>query len=128
MEIIFDIVANALKFIAMKTGLSYMEINIIVYYFIIPFSYIVLLDIYFKKHYLKILFALCSIVFILTIRNFKDFSIWLFEKSANFLNAFNFLGIDYTFASVIICVIVVIIIYAILIRMIIIKDKKAKIG
>jgi len=57
-RIIFKIVANSLSFIGSKTGLTYNEINIIVYYFGIPFSWLCLLDIIFNFHYFKIAFAI----------------------------------------------------------------------
>ena len=47
MNSIFRIVANLLLHIGHITGLTYDEINIIVYYFLIPLSWLVLLDIIF---------------------------------------------------------------------------------
>lgn len=126
MNSIFNSVAYTLNIFANKTGLTYEEINIIVYYFIIPFTYVILIDKYFKKHYLKISFIIVSVIFFISIKSFKNFSEWLFEKSAIFLNSFNFLGMDYYYASVVICVFVVILIYGILIALLIKKKRKLK--
>lgn len=55
-RLIFMKVAGILTILAKKTKVTYKEINIIVYFFIIPFSYLVLLDVLFQFHYLKIAF------------------------------------------------------------------------
>jgi len=115
---IFKIVANSLLFIGNKTGLSYNEINIIVYYFGIPFSWLCLLDIILNVHYFKITFAIFTLGFIVGCRNFKTYSDWLFDKSVSFLNYFNKYGSNYVTSSVWICVSLPIIIYAILIFLI----------
>jgi hypothetical protein len=117
-RIIFKIVANSLSFIGHKTGLTYNEINIIVYYFGIPFSWLCLLDIIFNFHYFKIAFVIFTLGFIVGCRNFKTYSDWLFDKSVSFLNYFNKYGSNYVTSSVWICVSLPIIIYAILIFLI----------
>ncbi len=110
MDIIFRIVSNALNFIAAQNGLTYPEVNILIYFFIIPFTYLILLDIYIRKHYLKILWILFSVIFFVSVR-FNEFSNWLFKKSQDFLKWFNIIGLNYITSSVIICVIVVLAIY-----------------
>lgn len=117
-SIVFKIVANSLSFIGNKTGLTYNEINILVYYFCIPFSWLCLLDIIFSFHYLKIAFVIFTMGFIAGCRNFKTYSDWLFEKSVLFLNYFNRYGSNYVATSVWICVSLPIVIYAILILLI----------
>jgi len=111
MGIIFQLVAGTLFGIAEITGLSYNEVNIIVYYIIIPFTWTVLLDKIFKFHYFKISFSLIILGFLLFIKDYYDFCDWLFEKSADFLLS---LG-DYIIMSVIVCVFLVIIVYMVLI-------------
>ncbi len=64
MDIIFQIIAGVLNVIAAVTGLSYVEINILVYYFVIPFTYLVLIDLYCRIHYLKIIWIVFSIIFL----------------------------------------------------------------
>jgi hypothetical protein len=117
-KIIFKIVANCLSLIGRKTGFTYNEVNIIVYYFIIPFTWICLLDVIFQFHFLKLAFAIFTLGFIFGCRNFKSYSDWLFDKSVSFLNYFNKYGSNYVASSVWICVSLPIVIYAILIFLI----------
>ncbi len=126
METIFNIVANVLFSIAQNTGLSYNEINIIIYYVIIPFSFAVLIDIYFSKHAAKIFFFALMLIAGFIIQDFSKFSDWLFSISVNFLNIFSFIGINYITSSVIICVFLVIMIYIFLITAIVKKRNKLK--
>ncbi|MCX6163369.1 MAG: hypothetical protein NTU73_00655 [Ignavibacteriae bacterium] len=129
MGVIFYIVAGTLDLIAQLTGLTYEEINIIVYYFFIPFSWVVLIDKIYNKHYLKISFLFVSIFFIVFLVSnniFQRFSLWLFDKSAIFLNSFGFLGLDYYSASVVICVFGVVFVYALLISIVRKKRKREK--
>ncbi len=118
-KMIFNKVASLLSLIAKKTNLTYNEINIIVYYFIIPLSWMCLLDIIFNFQYLKISFVIFTIGFYLGCRDFKTYSHWLFKKSVYFLNYFNKFGSNYVTSSVWICVSIPIAIYAILIFLIV---------
>lgn len=120
-NIIFKIVANSLSFIAKKTGFSYNEINIIVYFFAIPFSWLCLLDVLFNFHVLKISFIIFCIGFTVGCNSFKSFSDNLIKKSVAFLNYFNKFGSNYVTSSVWICVTLPIVIYAFLIYLIMIK-------
>lgn len=113
-RLIFKIVAESLVFIGEKTGLTYNEINIIVYYFVIPFSWLCLVDVIFDFHYLKIAFTIFTLGFTVGCRNFKSYSDWLFDRSVSFLNYFNRYGSNYVASSVWICVAVPIAIYALL--------------
>ncbi len=118
--LIFKIVASSLSYISRKTGLTYNEINIIVYYFLIPFSWLFLLDIIFQFHYFKIGIVFYTLGFIVGCRNFKAYSDWLFGKSVSFLTYFNKLGISYITSSVWICVSLPLVIYAILLILILV--------
>ena len=111
MNAIFELVENVLRCISIITGLTYKEINIIVYYIIIPFSWMILIDKILKFHYLKIIYGLATIFTLVVIKDFSIFSDWLFLKSVAFLRFFG----DYTVSSVMICVFLVILIYLILI-------------
>jgi hypothetical protein len=115
---IFKIVAESLVFIGEKTGFTYNEINIIVYYFFIPFSWLAFLDVIFDFHYLKLAFAVFTFGFIVGCRNFRTYSDWLFDRSVSFINYFNKYGSNYVASSVWICVAVPIAIYAILLFLI----------
>ena len=114
---IFRVVANVLFYIAKKTKLTYNEINIIVYYFFIPLSWLVLLDIIFRFHFLKIVFVIYCLGFRVGCRNFKTYSDWLFDRSVKFLIFFNKYGSNYIKSSVLICVLLPLVIYVILLFM-----------
>lgn len=114
-KLIFYLVANSLLFIARKTNLTYNEINILVYYFLIPFTWLWLADEIVDFHYFKIGFGIFVLGFISGCRNFKTYSDWLFAKSVGFLNYFNKFGSNYFASSVLICVSLPILIYIILI-------------
>jgi hypothetical protein len=108
---LFNMVAGALSFIGTKTGFTYNEINIIVYFFVIPFSWFCLLDVIFNFHFLKAGSLLFFIGFFTGCRDFKAYSDWLFDKSVNFLNYFNRFGSNYFTTSVWICVTLPVAIY-----------------
>ncbi|MDR1555996.1 MAG: hypothetical protein LBS88_03040 [Tannerellaceae bacterium] len=114
MNIIFYIVARLLHMISAITGLSYNEINIIVYYFCIPFSWLAMLDKFFDFHWFKIGFALLTVVFLVLGPNFGKFCDALFTRSVEFLNLFSNYGMNYITASVVICVILPLMVYALL--------------
>ena len=104
MNKIFIVVRDILVWLANISGFSYMAVNIIVYYFVIPFIYFIILDQILGSHYFKISFLIIISVTLLRISDFELFSDWLFRKSADFLRSFSSIGMNYTVASVIICV------------------------
>jgi len=104
MNKIFIVVRDILVWLANISGFSYMAVNIIVYYFVIPFIYFIILDQILGAHYFKISFLIIISVTLLRIRDFELFSDWLFRKSADFLRSFSSIGMNYTVASVVICV------------------------
>ena len=115
MTYIFSLVAIFLNLIAKATRSTYNEINIVVYYFIIPFTWLILIDNIFQFHYFKIGFVIFCLGFFFACKDFKKFSDWLFDKSVSFLNYFNRIGSNYIFSSVVICVVLPIFVYTILI-------------
>ena len=104
MNKIFILVRDILVWLANISGFSYMAVNIIVYYFVIPFIYFIILDQILGSHYFKISFLIIISVTLLRTRDFELFSDWLFRKSADFLGSFSSIGMNYIVASVIICV------------------------
>jgi len=112
---LFHFVAQLLVKLASLTGRTYNEINIIVYYVIIPFSYLLLIDAILNVHYLSIAFLIFCLGFFVGCPNFKSFSDDLFMKSVRFLNYFNRFGSNYIASSVWICVVFPIALYGILI-------------
>lgn len=104
MQTLFNIVYQFLLGCSSLTGFTYREINIIVYYILIPFVFFAMVDRIFKFHYTKLIFSSILLIALLFIDNFTLFSNSLFQLSVDFLNSFTFLGWNYIEASVIICV------------------------
>ena len=118
MNTVFWITANLLNEIAKRIGMTYNEINIIVYYLIIPLTWTVMLDIIIGFPVFTPLLILAWIYIISKTRNRRVFSLWCdlaFKDSVDFLLWFKRLGWNYIVASVIICVIVPVMIYGLLI-------------
>jgi len=115
---IFEFVVFILKRIGEITGLTYNEVNIIIYFIIIPFSWLCMLDIIFDVHFFKIGFFIFLIGFLIGCRDFKTYSNWLYSKSVNFLLSFKKFNVDYFKASVWICVSLPLLIYILLIVLI----------
>lgn len=105
MDLIFFIVYKALVMLSEWTGLSYNEINIVVYYILTPFVFFALIDKIIKKPITTIGWLLVLIVSAFFIDDFGTFSDELFAGSVVFLKWFSIIGINYVAASVIICVI-----------------------
>lgn len=114
-ERIFQWEVTLLLKLAWKFKLSYHEINIILYFFVVPFSWFALLDALFQFHYLKLSFGIFCIGFFIGCSNFKPFATSLYRKSVQFLLYFNRFGSSYVASSVWICLVVPICIYALLI-------------
>ena len=115
MDKVFDIVYKILKWASKVSGLTYHEINIIVYFIIIPLIFIFLIGKILKTKILIIGFGLIVLFFLLFIPNFEEFSTLLFNKSVSFLKWFSIIGLNYIQASVVICVIIPILISSFLI-------------
>lgn len=119
-KLIFSIVANGLLWTGKKIGLTYNEVNILVYYLLIPLSWTLMLD-----FWLGIPVTTCALlciwlgIFIATRHTFRIWCDWAFQDSVNFLNYFNRWGCNYVLSSVIICVAIPIAIYVLLIILLI---------
>ncbi len=116
MNTIFEYTYQVLMVIANYTGFSYKEINIIVWFIVIPFTWMLLLDKIYTQRKFTIAFSILTITSLLLISDFTQFCNDLFQKSVDFLNLFNNVGSNYVASSVIICVLIPIVIYIILIR------------
>ena len=116
---VFNKTAQALQNIAQKVNLTYNEVNIIVYYIIVPLSWFVMLDFILKCW--PLLSALWALICISVIwwhrRDFSRRCDMVFDKSVAFLLWFRCIGWDYYKDSVIICVALPIIIYALLLTL-----------
>ena len=109
---IFAIVAGLEHIIAKMTGLTYNEVNIIVYYLLIPLSWVVMFDYITKMPLLTPMYIIAWIIFLwkdpMTFKGRCDLA---FDKSVEFLLYFKKIGWNYVVSSVIICVVVPVLIY-----------------
>lgn len=113
---IFGIVAASLRLMAKALHMTYNEINIIVYYLIIPLSWFIMLDYIIGLPITTPIWILLWVYIFWSKRKF--FRQWCdvaFRLSVDFLLKFQRIGWNYWMASVIIGVVVPIIIYAALI-------------
>ena len=109
---IFAVVAGIEHVIAKLTGLTYNEVNIIVYYLLIPLSWLAMVDYITKIPFLTPIYIIAWIIFLWKDpMNFKDRCDWAFDKSVVFLLYFKKLGWNYVVSSVIICVVVPVLVY-----------------
>lgn len=114
-KLIFSVVAQTLYRIAKALGLTYNEVNILVYYLIIPLSWTIMFDCWLGMPLTT--FALAFIwvgIFIATRHTFRQWCDWAFQDSVYFLDWFNSWGGNYVLNSVIICVLIPILVYAVL--------------
>ena len=118
MNAVFWITANLLNQIAKLTGMTYNEINIIVYYLIIPLTWTGMLDIIIEfPIFTPLLILVWAYIFVKTRTKdvFQMWCDWAFKDSVDFLLWFKRIGWNYIVSSVIICVIVPVIVYGLLI-------------
>ncbi|MEP4790728.1 MAG: hypothetical protein ABJW77_09710 [Gilvibacter sp.] len=106
MDQIFDVVYRFLKWLSEFTGFTYREINILVYFYFLPFLFIFLYERITKQNQLKIGFAILALISLLIIQDFEKFSSKAFDSAVVFLESFEFIGLDYIAASVVWCVII----------------------
>lgn len=116
MNTLFRLVADALLAVAAMTGFSYREMNIIVYFILIPGVYVLLMDRILKRHTLTCAYVAGWAVVLVLVSDFAAFSDILFEDSVRFLLWFSCVGLDYEAASVVICVVVPAIVFLALVR------------
>ena len=117
---IFAVVAGVEVLIAKLTGTTYNEVNIVVYYLLIPLSWTVMIDYLMKLPLLTPLFVLAWIIFLWKDpMKFRDRCDWAFEKSVDFLLWFKRIGWNYVVSSVIICVVIPILVYCLLIYLVV---------
>ena len=105
MNEVFDLIYRFLKWLSTITGLTYHEVNIVVYFILIPAFAIFLGSLVFRNKYLILGYLVIVALLLLIIPDFQTFSDHLFEKSVALLNWFENLGLNYVQASVVICVI-----------------------
>jgi len=109
---IFAVVAGVEHLIAKLMGLTYNEVNIIVYYMLIPLSWTVMVDYITALPLLTPMFIIGWIIFLWKDKmTFRDRCDWAFRLSVDFLLYFKKIGWNYIVSSVIICVVVPALIY-----------------
>ena len=118
MQWLFGLVAGALQRIAHLTGLTYKEINVLIYFILVPLLYLYLLDIRVGGHYLLLVFLLFVIAVCIALRPFSRLSTILFDCSVRFLESSHSVGLNYVQASVVVCVFVPLLTLVILILII----------
>jgi hypothetical protein len=109
---IFAVVAGVEHVIAKLTGMTYNEVNIIVYYLLIPLSWAVIVDYITMLPFLSLMYIIAWVIFLWKDpMKFRDRCDWTFDKSVDFLLWFKKIGWNYVVGSVIICVVVPVLIY-----------------
>ena len=125
-EFLFYLVVVVLYGIGFVFGFTYNEVNIILYYFVFPYSWLWMLDRYFEWHRLKIggaIFYTIGLVWIVSTQEFVVFCDALFQHSFLFLHKFASIW-DYWEASVYICLLLPLMVYAALWELLRRKRKK----
>ena len=110
---IFQIVAKILLKIAQKMNLTYNEVNILVYYLVIPLSWCIMIDCLIGMPVTTLLLIVVWAVIFLKVKSFSEWCDKGFKQSQRFILFFG----EYEKYSVIICVLIPILIYAILIAL-----------
>ena len=105
-------VRDALMFFSQVTGRTYIEINIIAYFILIPSSWLILLDLIVgTRGGITFLFLLAWACLLCLRNDFRSFSEGLFRRSVDFLLFFDRFGSNYVLSSVLICVVLPTLIY-----------------
>lgn len=109
---VFAIVAGIEMLIAKLTGATYNEVNIIVYYLLIPLSWTVMIDYITMMPFLTPIYITGWVIFLWKDpMKFRPRCDWAFQKSVDFLLYFKKIGWNYIVSSVIIGVVVPVLIY-----------------
>ena len=124
---IFELVANALYSGARILGITYNELNIIVYIIIIPLVWAYMIDKVYKFHRIKIAYLLFLLVILGVGGTFETNCDRLFIICQRFLCLFYPIDINYTEASVIFCLVAPILIHIALIKILKGVGQKAEI-
>jgi len=109
MQELFVTTRDLLLDMASATGLSYKEVNVLVWYLFIPFTWAILIDLIVGRHLAKMVAGLICLIAAVTLY-FSGRTEWLFDRSCELLLGSN-VGGSYVNASVIICLFVPLAIY-----------------
>lgn len=106
MDLLFESVYLFLDWLSEITGLSYREVNIVVYFIVLPLIYLHLIDRIVRRHILAPLFGVAVAIILTGTSLFGSLADRIFERSVDFLEWFQAIGWNYGTASVILCVFV----------------------
>lgn len=104
MNTIFDLVMRSLLWLSEVSGFTYYEINILVYFLVIPFVYAVLLDLRTGCHLFKLAHLITWLGLWCIIGNFTRAAAQAFEVITDGFSNFFIIGLDYTATSELLCV------------------------
>ena len=104
MRFLFSFVAKTLHATAAKLNLTYEEVNVLAYYFLLPWIYALVIDSQWGIHGCKAVAALMTLLLLFPLSRFRSKSARLFQQSARFLDSLKVVGMDYVVASVVVCV------------------------
>lgn len=120
---VFNRVARGLLRVARMCGMTYNEVNVVGYYFVVPLSWALLLDGRLKMSVrvgagewrlflLTILYMAVWVGIVMAVgRRFRSWCDAVFMRSVVFLNYFNRWGGNYKLNSVVICVVIPLAVY-----------------
>jgi hypothetical protein len=103
---VFQIVFQFLTQLSATTGLTYEEVNVLLYYFCVPLAFVVLIDRILRTWVCSVCFLAAWAYLLFHVSSLAQFSKSAFDWSVLFLQQFSKFGWDYTEASVIICVVI----------------------
>lgn len=127
MQSIFTVVYRILVTLSELTGLSYNEINVVVFFVIVPLLFLLLLDKIYDRHVFGVTFIVVIIFFCILIQDLRLFADSIFEKSVILLLGFEAIGLDYVSSSVIVCVFLPMLLFGVLFTLAYLESMK-KIG
>jgi hypothetical protein len=108
--LVFFAVEKTLRFIAKITKTTYQEVNVIIYYHVIPVSFLILMECYRIAAAIWLCYLIVTTIMIIRNTYHKNCQ-KIFDKSVNFLLLFGHSNTAYIISSVIVCVIMPILIY-----------------
>jgi len=86
-------------------GISYAKANVMVYFFLLPVVFSGLLDIIFRTSACRIAVAVFWLAVLTACRDFNAAADAIYSATVTFLEAFSVIGLSYTTASVLVCVV-----------------------
>jgi len=104
MSVPFYIVYQALEWVSGLTGLTYEEVNVIVYYILVPTVFLALIDKILRKPVCLVVFYSGIAITLFQAKDLTRLADDIFNGSVLFLLAFSHIGIGYDLASVLVCI------------------------